>query len=44
MTKHNATWTQDQLRDSDDITKEDEDPDPISGEDNVGRYWDYDDE
>lgn len=41
MTRHNATWTEEQYNDDSDISEEIEDDDPMSEQHGKAGYWDY---
>jgi hypothetical protein len=44
MTKHNATWSEEQYYQDDELDVEDEDVDPRSNQHGKRGYWDYNDE
>lgn len=44
MTRHNATWSEEQYYQDDDLNIDEEVADPRSGEHGKGGYWDYRDD
>jgi len=44
MTRHNATWSEEQYYQDDELDVDEEDLDPRSDTDSKGHYWDYRDE